>query len=102
MPEHHSMNHKKLGGRGDRSQYSEMHTSKPKYSLVWMHYGYSWLETLPSDNWVKIQLIKLNSDNQENKIIISLVVSKNALTGSSIYVAENLETFKHFRKQSNP
>ena len=67
-----------------------------------MHYGYSWLETSASDSRVKIQLIKLNSDNQENKVIIPLVVPRHALTGyrSSIYVAENLEAFKPFRKQS--
>lgn len=63
-----------------------------------MQHGYSWLETLASHSWVRIQLIKLNSDSQENKVI----VPKHALSGfqSSIYVTENLEAFKQFRMQS--
>lgn len=55
MPVHHTpWIIKNWGREGARRQYLEMHTSKPKFSPVWMQYGYSWLETFASDSWVKI------------------------------------------------
>lgn len=39
----------------------------PKFSPVWMQYGYSWLETFVSDSQAKIQLINLNSNNQRTR-----------------------------------